>query len=241
MASLSAAVMAHPSRGSMVDELLDQLDREIPVSWDVEGPPSPDKAKRWRVGTAAWRMNGDADWHMVIQDDVLVCSDLIAGLEKALDHVPDHVGIVQPYVGKNRPLGQHFIALATQAERAGASWIQHRSMCWGVAIIVRTETIEPMIRWASERKTLTYDSRLGRYYRDVLGQPTWYTWPSLVDHRNGPSLVGHGPGRTAHKPHRGSALDLSWDGPVIRDRVPVGSYRSRPMRPTRPITRRAPF
>jgi hypothetical protein len=238
MASLSAAIMAHPSRGAFVEELRDQLDREIPVSWDVEGPPSPDKEKRWRVGSAAWRMHGYSDWHMVIQDDTTVCGDLLAGLEKALDYVPDEIGLVQPYVGKNRPLGQHFVALAGQAERAGATWIQHRSLCWGVAIIARTATIENMIGWCSKRVSLTYDSRVGRYYRDALGQHTWYTWPSLVDHRNGPSLVGHGPGRVAHKPHLGSALELAWDGPVIRDRVPIRPGRQHPMRPTRPITRR---
>lgn len=233
--------MAHPSRRTFVEILLGQLDREIPVSWDVDGPPSPDKAKRWRVGTAAWRMHTGADWHMVIQDDTTVCPDLLAGLEKALDYVPDDVGIVQPYVGKARPLGQHFVQLAAQADRVGATWIQHRSMCWGVAIIVRTATIEDMIAWCTQRPTLTYDSRVGRYYRDVLHQVTWYTWPSLVDHRDGPSLVGHGPGRVAHKPWRESALELSWDGPVIKDRVPISRARTRPMRPTRPITNRSPF
>ena len=234
--------MAHPSRQVFVEELQGQLDRDIPVSWDREGPPSPDKEKRWRVGTGAWRMADDSDWHVVIQDDATVCGDLLAGLEKALDYVPDEIGLVQPYVGKSRPLGQVFVGLATQAEQIGATWIQHRSLCWGVAIIARTATIEDMIAWCSKRVTLTYDSRVGRYYRDALGQATWYTWPSLVDHRNGPSLVGHGPGRVAHKPHQGSALELSWDGPVIRGSVPVQPRRRNgPLRPVRPITRRAPF
>lgn len=236
MTSLSASIMAHPSRARYVDELLGMLDREIPVSWDIDGPPSGDKAKRWAVGSAAWRM-ADADWHLVLQDDVTVCLDFLVGLEKALDHVPDSIGIVQPYVGKSRPLGQHFVQLARSADQVGANWIQHRSMCWGVAICVRSETIEEMLGWCDERKTLTYDSRVGRYYRDALGQETRYTWPSLVDHRNIPSLVGHGMGRTAHKPYTGSALELSWDGPVIRNRVPLSPRRPRTARQVRPIVR----
>lgn len=235
MTSLSASVMAHPTRTRYVDQLLDQLDRPVPVSWDLGGPPSPDRERRWANGVQAWRMADGSDWHLVLQDDVTVCRDLLGGLERALERVPDHIGIVQPYVGKNRPLGSHFITLAGRAEKEGASWIQHRSMCWGVAIAVRTPSIEAMIEWASLRKTLTYDTRLGRYYRDVLGQPTWYTWPSLVDHRDIPSLVGHGVGRTAHKPYSGSALELSWDGPLIEDQVRLTASKRRQMRPHRPI------
>lgn len=58
---------------------------------------------------------------------------------------------------------------------------------------------------------MPYDMRLGRYYRDVLGWRTWYTVPSLVDHAEGPSLVGHdGIRRVAHRHHTGSALDIDW-------------------------------
>jgi hypothetical protein len=43
------------------------------------------------------------------------------------------------------------------------------------------------------------------------------TWPSLVDHRDVPSLVGHGGGRYAHKfiGENASALDIDWSKPSV--------------------------
>jgi hypothetical protein len=216
MVSLSAAIMAHPSRGEMVDELLSSLDREIPVSWD--GPPDnlPLPERVWRNSRRTWSMaDPGSDWHLLLQDDVVVAKDLLAGIELALEWVPDRIGIVQFFIGKYRPLGPVFVNLGTEADRIGATWIEHRSMCWGVAQAVRTPTIPAMLKWCDGRRGMADDSRVGRYYRDVLHQRTWYTWPSLVNHRDGPSLVHHGAGRTAQRFYSGSALDLSWDGPVV--------------------------
>jgi len=57
--------------------------------------------------------------------------------------------------------------------------------------------------------------RIGQYYRDIIGWRTWYTHPSLADHRDTGSLVGHGQGgnRRAHTHHPGSALDIDGRGP----------------------------
>lgn len=241
MSTLSASIMAHPSRELYVTDLLQQLDREVPVSWDINTPPSGAKERRWKVGTAAWQMANGADWHMVLQDDATVCRDFLAGMELALDRIPVDVGIVQPFMGTKRAVGLQMVALADRARKSGASWISHRSMCWGVAICVRTETIPAMLEWCSLRTSLSYDSRVGRYYRDVLGQRTWYTSPALVDHRNLPSLVGHGKNRTGYRTYTGSALELSWDGPVVRDHDPIQpapaqQQRRRPRGP-RPIVR----
>lgn len=215
MTTVSASVMAHPSREAMVDELLASLDRDVPVSWDLAAKSVPKPERVWQNCRTAWSMAADSDWHLLLQDDVVVAPDLIAGMERALEDIPNHIGIVQLYIGRARPLGPVFVRLAAEADRVGASWIEHRSMCWGVAQAVRTPTIPAMLTWCDQRRGMADDSRVGRYYRDVIGQRTWYTWPSLVDHRAGPSLMSHGGGRIAHRFHDGSALDLSWDGPVV--------------------------
>jgi hypothetical protein len=111
-------------------------------------------------------------------------------------------------------------------------------MSWGVAIAVRTPTIPAMLDWCDTRVPLSYDTRVGRYYRDVLNQYTFHTWPSLVDHRDGPSLVGHGRGRSAHRVHAGSALELDWSGPVVNDALHIQQRSRRGLvRPPRPIVR----
>ena len=213
---LSAAVMAHPVREPQVLELLGALDREVPVSWDTAGPPSSDPRQRWRNGRRAWEMHDpDADWHMVIQDDALVVPDLLAGLEAALEHVPPEA-IVCPYVGTKRPHKARVNAAVKIATEQGARWLSMRSLNWGVAIVAPVESIDRMLEWCDTQTLMSYDKRIGVYYRDVLGWRTWYPFPSLVDHREGPSICGHShSGRVAHRMHTGSALEVDWSGPVL--------------------------
>ena len=97
------------------------------------------------------------------------------------------------------------------------------SLNWGVAIAAPVSTIRGMLDWCDDPKRahLNYDMRIGMYYRDVLGWRTWYTHPSLVDHRDSASLIGHGAGgeRVAHRHHTGSALDIDWGA---HNGLPIG-------------------
>lgn len=220
--------MAHPARGPQVKDLLARLDREVPVCWD-SGPASTDLEKVWANARRTWETHDpEADWHMLIQDDALVVPDLLAGLEKALEHVPPDV-IVQPYVGTKRPNVGLVDAKVAAAEAVDASWIRMRSLMWGVATVVPVREIPQMIEWCSrrERRGWSDDKRVGRYFRDVKGWPTLYPWPSLVDHRQGPSLCGHDDGgRRARRLWPRSALLRDWSGPVVDDVRPNRFVRS---------------
>lgn len=218
---LSASIMAHPVRESLVDELVASLDRPVAVHWDLAGPPTSQGEQRWNNGVGAWRMyDPDADYHVVIQDDAAVCEDFLAGFEKALERVPnDNAQVVSAYIGSKRPSQMVFTNMARQARFEDASWVRGLKLSWGVAIALRTDTIEPMLEWCSELQGAPYDLRISKYYRDEVNIDCWYTWPCLVDHRQSPSLVAHGDqGRHARSFYQGSALDLAWGGPIIYDR-----------------------
>lgn len=221
MPNVSAAIMAHPVRADHVADLQARLDRQVPVIWDEDtSPPSNDRERRWQTGRRAWQatLTPDAEWGVVIQDDALPCPDLIAGLEQALTHVPDDINIVSPYLGTKRPVQLTYTKMARDARTVGAAWVCSLALSWGVAIACRTSTIQPMLDWCDMQRGKPYDMRVGRYYRDHLNQYCWYTWPSLVDHREGPSLIAHGDtGRHAHQHHTGSALDIDWSGPLVTD------------------------
>lgn len=218
MVKLSISVMAHPVRRKYVEAMLERLDYDPPISWDREGPPSPDRARRWRVGRAAWEMaEADADWHMVLQDDIKVCRDLHAGLAKALEHV-EQPCIVQPYFGRHGPGHHTWRLMGKNADRDGAHWLRKMIMTWGVAICVPTWSIPKMLEWCTGQDQWVYDQRIGQYYWKVMGWDTLHTHPSLVDHLDLPSLVGHqGKGRHAYKFHEGSALDLEWSSRPLDD------------------------
>lgn len=215
---LSASIMAHPARADYVAELKASLDRDVPVAWAANAEPSKRPEDRWRTGRLAWEMHDpEADYHLVIQDDAVVAGRLLDSVERMLNHVPGD-GPISLYLGTKRPVQQVYLDLIRQADEQRASWICARSISWGVAILAPTRTIPAMLRWGDTRHSMAYDMRVGRYYRDQLRQPAWYPWPSLADHRTGPSLVGHDDhGRHAHRHHTGSAMRLRWTGPVVVD------------------------
>lgn len=194
--------MAHPDREESVDRIRDSLDRDVRVSWDGKVKPSPRPEQRWRNGANAWDMvDRTADYGLVLQDDVLVTQDFIAGVELALDTLGPQ-GLVSAYTGTGRPEQAVVQRAIHHAKHHRSPWAQMRSLCWGPAIIAPTDTIDQMLEWCSQRKhaNKNYDFRIGLYYRDVVGWKTFYLVPSLVEHAQMPSLVGHddGPKRVAH-------------------------------------------
>lgn len=203
---LSVKIMAHRKRERHIPDLVARLGlTDDDVIWDR-------KNVRWDTGRRAWEaIDQTADYGMVVQDDALVCRDLIAGLEKALDHLPGP-GIVSPYIGTRRPVASAVERAVKAAQDGDVSWVQMPSLNWGVAIILPTGIINNMIRWCDQQRYPQYDRRIGRYVIDVERLNTWCPWPSLVDHRDEESLVGHGQGRKAHKfvGEDASALDLDW-------------------------------
>lgn len=224
---LSATIMAHPERRDDVAELLDALDRPVPVYWDPHGPPSGNGDRVWSVAREAWlRHDADADWHMLIQDDAVPSLDLLASLEKALEHVP-RPAIVSPYLGQGIRVPLRWERMANAADARGASWVRSDRVMWGVCLLAPVPLIAEMVTWCDRQAGMPDDMRIAAYTRrhrlDV-----WYPWPSLVDHKAVPSLTKHrATDRVARRHHVGSALELSWDGPVVSDPM---ALRRRPPR-----------
>src|SRR5690606_41294274 len=89
---LSAALMAGERRALWVNELLDSLDRPAPVAWDRHNSV-------WDTGSRAWELyDPAADWHLGLQDDVLVVPDLLAPTEALPDGL-EHEGPGSRYLG----------------------------------------------------------------------------------------------------------------------------------------------
>lgn len=209
--TLSAAVMAHPRRAELVDDLLTRLDRPTPVVWDRCNDRHDTGI---RALLAADRTKSH---HLVIQDDALPCMDLLASIERALEYVPDgHPACF--YVGRVRPFRSRIERMVRVA--GGASWLRFPGPYWGPAIVVPTEALDELAEWWHSPKgkgVTNYDRRIARFFQR-RGVDCWYSWPSLVDHRGDESLVtGHTAGRHAHRsiPHDRSGLDVDWSGPVL--------------------------
>jgi hypothetical protein len=211
MMRLSVKIMAHKKRARHIPGLLERLGlTDADVIWDRRND-------RWDTGRRAWEaVDQTADFGCVLQDDAVVPLDFIAGMEKALTFLPEKA-LVSPYTGTRRPAASRVERAVNEARKAGVSWIRMPSLNWGVGIIAPTDIIDRMLPWCDKQTYPNYDRRIGRYAIDVLRIPTWCTWPSLVDHRDDDSLVGHGQGRKAHQflGEEVSALSVKWDSSYV--------------------------
>lgn len=227
---ISVAVMAHPKRAQWVPELVEKLDADPTVVWDRHND-------RWETGRRSMlAFDPDARYHLVIQDDAIVPRNLVAGLERAIEHCPrDHE---QPlmmglYVGRTRPYATYVQELADKAGR-GTSWLTMSMIHWGVGILAETRVIPEMIEWGDRHgEVRNYDTRIGTWCQ-VHGIPAWYPWPSLVDHRISPSLI---PGRRSDQRYAHSfigedadVLRVEWSATVaqigaLSDAVGPGPFK----------------
>lgn len=183
---LSIAIMMHPSRHEHVERMIAALNfnrtepedsRMITVCTDLweEGV--------WTNGQKAWKshnLDPTATHHLVLQDDLLVCRDFIAGAEAALAEIPDDA------------FCSFFAAYELRGEVV--PW-RIDTVAWGQAIAAPASLCDEWIDWCSRHvrgEIRSYDRRFSLYtvknHRDV-----WHTQPSLVEHIGAySSLLGTG-------------------------------------------------
>lgn len=158
--------MAHPRRREMVIELLQQLP-DTPVSWDSDN-------NLWHTCKGAWELHDPtAQYHVVLQDDCIPCDDFVVRATAILTTLERGESAVCFYVGdKAMPYN-------------GVSFY-NRKIFNEVAICLPTHRITSMVAFCDHMKATT-DRDIERYCkRNRL--PVYYPQPSLVEHREGPSL-----------------------------------------------------
>ena len=205
--TLSVAIMAHRDREAMVDDLLSRLDRDVPVVWDTINDRHDTGAR------AMGAFDPQATHHLVLQDDVLPCRDLIAGVERAMESVPKGCP-ASFYTGAVRPFKTEVDRAVNRARQRSISWVSMQGIYWGPAVVLPTADIPTMLRWyqTAGSKVTNYDRRMSAWY-SLRQTDVWYSRPSLVDHRGVLSLAGHpGGNRHAHGfiGEDASALDITW-------------------------------
>lgn len=185
---MTFSIMAHPKRMKHAFKLSEALDS--PVVFDTG-------AGLWENAKKAWRQ-AEGDVHFVLQDDAILCNGFTDKVQALTERYPNHAYCL--YVGENlKTLQGKYDLIVDQAERG---YVVHNRIHWGVALGLPTEHIKPFLefgdRWSKHYDTKHCDTRLCRYIRSV-GLKVVYPYPSLVDHRQLPSLVGDSIGRKAYK------------------------------------------
>jgi hypothetical protein len=173
---LSISIMAHPARADFFSYLKEKLG-DVPMSID-DG-----KGLIWNCRNAWSMYDPTADYHVVIQDDAIVCENFYnlakIVLEKA-NGLPVSFFHVSPLSYKK---------YREQREKTGAI-IQDR-LSGGVALCLPVSLIPEMLAHYDADISPFDDERVSRFLRSKK-IPFYFPMPSLIDHRTGnQSIMWH--------------------------------------------------
>ena len=192
---LSISVMAHPSRENMFSGLRGKLG-DVPFSIDTKNN-LVDNCK------AAWLLHDhEADFHVVIQDDAIICNNFkqraeafISKIEAERQETNQPVYCYNFFVKKNYPDEQ-----MAQFHQKGY-YVEQRNR-GGVAICLPVNQIQSMLDYYDTLTVRHDDERISQWIVKNKFRMC-FPIPSLVDHddHNVPSLAGNGIGlnRQAYK------------------------------------------
>ena len=155
----------------------------------------------------AWQWheaNSFHGWAIVVEDDALPIPDFTHQLDLALTAAPPDASIISLYLGKARP-PQYQTHVATAVSHAlddNHAWIISRRLLSAVAVAIRTDLVASLAAHLHRFRDLDIDEAITGWagYKHM----TAYTMPSLVDHRDTPTIAYHRdgqprpPGRTAY-------------------------------------------
>ncbi|MFG1794146.1 hypothetical protein [Nocardia sp. NPDC049149] len=180
---ISIAVVAHQARIVEATELARSLDAVISV----------DDGTLRAEGNhlQAWRMTAEreSDYALVLEDDAQPVPGFVEQAELALAVAPEPV--VSFYTGMTRPKRwQERIAPAiAKADQAGSHWMVSTHVLHAVAVAIHVSLREDWLDFADGSK-LPIDERLTAWCL-ARDHKVAYSWPSLCNHADGPTLVRH--------------------------------------------------
>jgi hypothetical protein len=122
------------------------------------------------------------EWSIVLEDDAIPVDDFRYQLDTALHTAP--TPIVSLYLGTGRPPHwQARVDLTTNnANAVDANWIISNELIHAVGIAIRTDLL-PL-----DLPDKPIDDAISAWAQ-THGHKVGYTWPSLVDHHDGPTLI----------------------------------------------------
>lgn len=194
MTAIAIAVVAHPRRYEMARELANLVGAEC-VSWDDAQIGCAENQRR------AWEYlkNGDPDsWSVVLEDDAQPVAEFRNQLKMALARAPSPV--VSLYLGRGRP--PHWqtsiarvIADDPQNPR-DPNWVVGTHLLNHVGVAMKTHLIADMLHFVGDKEPMDENISDWATRRKIKVS---YTRPSLVDHRDTPTMMEHHPSRFPEK------------------------------------------
>lgn len=178
----SVSVMASKERERFFPYLREKLG-DVPFSID-EPRNTKGNIGIWKNCKRAWGMNDPSKkYHLVIQDDALICDDFYAKVDSFLEKIEEqHPGkefMFQLFFG-NRP-----IAMTSEefTYSQNHNYIIKNQMAWGVAIMIPTKYIPEMLAFGDSYPSQQDDAKI-KYFGIKKKLPTIFPIPCFIDHRS---------------------------------------------------------
>lgn len=170
---MSVSVMAHPKR----KEFFPYLKRHLPGAfWSID----EGKGLIWNCRNAWGAYDPKADYHVVIQDDALICRKFFEKAEEVLkkaEGLPVSFFHVSPLsYAKHRH------------QRIQNGCIIQHGLSGGVALCLPTKLIPAMLAFYDASKLPCDDHRVGTFL-STRKIPWYFPMPSLIDHRVGNASI----------------------------------------------------
>ncbi len=156
-----------PERVKYTEYLKSRLG-DIPIAMDTD-------RNLWNTCKSAWlKHDRKKKWALTLQDDAIISDDFYKKAEEILKNVPDNL-IVSFYAGNK--LAQK-IELAKQK---GRGYVIDRKIYNEMALCLRTEWIDEMIKFCDDRNATT-DKKIQLWTIRTQKQ-VYYSLPSIINHR----------------------------------------------------------
>ncbi len=180
---LTIGIVGHTARQTAAERLADQLGADV---LSIDDGTLGCNRNHHHVWTQL--AHNPTPWALVLEDDAEPIDDFHKHTAAALIAAP--TPIVSLYLGTGRPVAwQTRIQQATtRADQAHACYITATHLLHAVAVAIRTDLIPDMLNHLPPGKPI--DIAISLWAR-AKGHGIAYTWPCLVDHKDGPSLVKH--------------------------------------------------
>ncbi|WP_159794481.1 hypothetical protein [Puerhibacterium puerhi] len=198
--SVAIAVVAHPARAAMASDLFDAVAGNV-LALDVDG--RGEQANHQAALEAL--LDVDADWLVLLEDDAVPAPRFRTQLAAALADAGD--AVVSLYLGTGRWAGTIPAAhepvvrrLVADADAVGARWITADALWHAVGFAVPRRAARELL--AHLRADILPTDQAVTSWCQRTATPVRYTWPSLVDHLDGPTVTQHPDGQPRREARR---------------------------------------
>lgn len=189
---INIGIVAHDDRAEDAEALARDVDANVFSSDSGDLGCEGNHRRVWAM-LAAY----DSDWSVVLEDDAQPVEGFRAQLESALTVAP--TPIVSLYLGKGRPeFAQTHIRTLARAlspeTPAAPCWFTGNVLLHAVGVAIRTPLIRGMLdHLAQPPAVFMAQDHAIEHWANAAGHRIGYTWPSLVNHADTPTVIDEHP------------------------------------------------